>query len=560
MIWRILALAILIVSLVPWREANAAQPIIVDEESSTTLPEPAPTQSPASDQPPLLFSEDFEAYGDSSRWHRDHQFPVQRDVVADGTWAARLTSNGTSPVYGYRRLETSEQHLFVRMRFNMLDIGTGPVTILHLRASDMSSVIRVQVSTDGRISYITGATGHTSVSQPVAPLESWHELVVGLDTTSTDRSVRIWVDQTRLTTLSESAWLNDAKIGVIEIGDNSSGRSMDLAIDNVLVDDAFIPADREADPVPGTLRVRTIPSSPNIEFELDGEIFVTNRDGIARIQVRRWSTDLRNRIIVHDRAMGSSGRLTFTGWREWMSPRTRDVYAAFALWKPVSFAFVDTYGQHVDPADVDSVTVKNSIGDILTLRGTDLAEVNLFVSSVVTTPEGLNIMPVTWYVDEVMIDGSNVVNRSQQRTTLENTTIWSIELLFFGVHFQAADAFFGTPLGTHVVVEAVDGSQYRLPLNESGSVAMPRLARGEYLISVEGGGYSPPRPIRVSRDQTVQLEVVSSLDLMLLVGTASMVGIGLIVAGRPFLVTAPIRFLADRVPRRLHSRAEGSRA
>jgi hypothetical protein len=93
------------------------------------------------------------------------------------------------------------------------------------------------------------------------------------------------------------------------------------------------------------------------------------------------------------------------------------------------------------------------------------------------------------------------------------------------------------------VLRSSDGTEQRVALDADGNVTIDRLPRGEYTVSVMNGGYSPPRPIHVSRDQDVQLKVVSMIDVASLMLTVGAVVLGLILIGRPFLVTRPIRAL-----------------
>lgn len=511
---------------------------VQNEESS-----PAGDQSEATADP-LIFSDDFEAYGDSTRWNRGHPFTVQREVVANGSYAARLTNSGGLPMYGQKSLDQGYERLYIRLRFQVIEIDPRPVTLVQLRAGQSQSLVSIQIQPSGQISYTTAATGITSHSAIAAMPGEWHDLQILVDTSVPEDNLRVWLGNIELTTMQQTAWLGDGTMRIIELGDNSAGQQSDIAVDDVIVDDAFIPPDREADPVSGTLRVRAIPAWSGIDFELDGEIYTTDAEGVARIQVKRWSPDLRSRIVVHDATGNNTSKVSFTGWREWLSPHSRDVFATFELWEPISFNFVDMQGAPVDTTMIDSLIIKSSIGEIYTLHADDLDEPVLLISSVVTTPTGLHNKPITYFVDQVIIDGANVVNRAQQRMTFESTRNWEISLLFYAVKFQAVDAFFGTPLGDEVVVQAADGSEQRLTIDDNGEVVIPRLPRGEYAVSVVGGGYSPPRPIRISRDQAVQLEVISQLDVLLLAGTASAVVVGLMIAGRPFIVTKPLSLIA----------------
>ena len=172
-----------------------------------------------------------------------------------------------------------------------------------------------------------------------------------------------------------------------------------------------------------------------------------------------------------------------------------------------------------------------------------MASSALLAASTVNTPTGLNLRFVTYYVDQVIINGANVVHSRQQSTTFEASRTWTIKLLFFGVKFRAVDALFGSGLGTDVLLTSADGTETQLKLDENGEVIIPRLPRGEYTVSVLNAGYSPPRPIMISRSQVIDLEVISKLDLLLVMGAAGTAVIGLILIGRPFLVTHPARLV-----------------
>src|SRR6478609_3083648 len=52
-----------------------------------------------------ILSDDFETYGDSSLWSAEYPFPVQFDIVANGSFAARLTNYGGNPVFGRKTLD-----------------------------------------------------------------------------------------------------------------------------------------------------------------------------------------------------------------------------------------------------------------------------------------------------------------------------------------------------------------------------------------------------------------------------------------------------------------------
>jgi hypothetical protein len=543
---------ILMVSLVP-AAPGAAAPSATSPAPTSSQADPRQSQVSTdvaqldAELDPLIFSDDFEAYGDSTLWSRKFPFPVNTNIVGSGFYAARLTNTGGTPVYGQKTFGTTYPRVFVRLQFQIIDTGNRATSLINLRPTTATSFLAVRIEPNGELSYETGATGITSKSSVVIEPGVWHDLQIFADASRERNSVRIWLDNSELTSLRQNAWLGDGGMKILQLGDNSANQRSDIVFDNIRVDDAFIPESRGADPISGSLMVRAIPAWSGIVYELDGETFVSDDKGVVRIDVKRWSTDLRSRITIHDAYNDNGSRASFSNWRAWLSPHSRDVFATFRISDPVTFSFIDMDGIPVDNATIDSIVIKSTTGDIVTMTGQQLAEPVLLTSTVITTPEGLFNKPITYVIDGVYIDGANVVHRAQQRTTFEKSRHWEIKLLFYGVKFHASDAFFGSPLGKEIVVEAADGTRQHLTIDEKGEAVIPRLPRGEYNVSVVGAGYSPPRPIMVSRDQVVELEVISHLDVALVLALAVMAVSGLLIIGRPFLVLTPLRLVRELV-------------
>ncbi len=230
-----------------------------------------------------IFSDDFEAYGDSSLWSLEHAFTVQSRLVANGSYAARLTQAGGAPMFGRKMFDRDHPRVYARLRFQVTSIGGEPVALLKVRSSPTETLIAIRIGPDGAISYETGATGIMATSSVAASRGTWHELQVHVDTVSEGKTVRIWLDGAELTTIRQDPWLGGSAIRGIDLGDNAAGRQADIAIDDVIVDDMFIPSTLKADPVSGTLVVRAVPPLPGIVFELEGQAFTSSDDGVARI-------------------------------------------------------------------------------------------------------------------------------------------------------------------------------------------------------------------------------------------------------------------------------------
>ena len=138
----------------------------------------------------------------------------------------------------------------------------------------------------------------------------------------------------------------------------------------------------------------------------------------------------------------------------------------------------------------------------------------------------------------MMVDGSNVVNRGQQRFVPGKQRDVSISVLFFQATFSVRDTLFGFPLGSAIRLRFPDGRVRRYPLANGASLQLPALARGQYEVSVDARGFSFTQPVSLSRDQRVALRVTSYLDVALLGGAIGAILLGLLLVRRPRLRAA----------------------
>lgn len=293
---------------------------------------------------------------------------------------------------------------------------------------------------------------------------------------------------------------------------------------------------------PVTFTVRVVPPFAGARFTLDGQEFVSGENGVASTTVDSAGTHFLEALPVGE--LGGM-RAEFARWGDDVfSARRRidfayatDLQVGFDIYRPVSFGFVNLDGEEVDPSRVSEVTVRSSMGGLK--RYEDTGPHWLQAGRVLRRSYGLQSKDLLYSIESVMVDGSSVVHRAQQKFLVKEGPIWEISLLLYSVRFATEDAFFGSPIGSHVVLEYPDGRSRRLPLNEKGTVEVPSLARGNYLAHVDGSGISPPVPVSVSRDfQEARLKVISYLDLALfgfvLLGTA----VALVLIGRPGLRSA----------------------
>jgi hypothetical protein len=142
---------------------------------------------------------------------------------------------------------------------------------------------------------------------------------------------------------------------------------------------------------------------------------------------------------------------------------------------------------------------------------------------------------IDYQVERTLVDGANVVNRAQQRFAPAKTQKLAVKLLFYGLKIRSRDALLGFPIGSAVELRYPSGRTARHSL-DGGRAQIAALPRGNYQVKVAASGISFERPVAVSRNQEVELKVISWLDLLLAVLALGGVTVGLLVARRPHLL------------------------
>jgi hypothetical protein len=235
----------------------------------------------------------------------------------------------------------------------------------------------------------------------------------------------------------------------------------------------------------------------------------------------------------------------FTSARQVYFPRVRALQAGFVFDYLVNEAFFDTTGAPVDPARVSSMTIKG-LGSTYTFNqaGPIWLPANRLTRRI---GEQLESQDIVYYIKDIQIDGANVINKSQQSFHLKPDDVWSIDVLLYSIHFSSRDAMFHFPIGSGIALTYPDGHIKKFLFKSSGSeIEIPSLARGSYSATViSHGGSAPPTPVHLSRDQDVELLVLSFLDMAVIFGVPLTLALVLFFIGRPRLFRAlrhPSRF------------------
>jgi len=284
------------------------------------------------------------------------------------------------------------------------------------------------------------------------------------------------------------------------------------------------------------LEIKTVPRVSGMTFELDGRRFASRGDGIARIE---WDgrTALRDRLVAVPTETRPGIRAFLGRWYGNLDrPGQSTLTAALGLSYAVKLSFTNLREEQVASKRVSSVTLRSSTGIVYRFKGDEVRK-RQWIQGVrtVSTPAGPREKDILISVDRVIVDGANVVNRAQQRFLPRRQDTVEVALLFYSARFSARDALFRLPLGSGVKLLHPDGRWTYHAFGSSAEVVVDGLARGDYSVEVDGPGISFLRPVTLSRDQEVELEVLSYADIGLAVGILVATALGLLYIGRPHL-------------------------
>jgi hypothetical protein len=303
----------------------------------------------------------------------------------------------------------------------------------------------------------------------------------------------------------------------------------------------------------GVLEIITVPKVAGARFMVDGRIHRADRQGVVRLKVK--SLDRHTVAIVDKKISQTDRNLQFDRWYQGNHDkdhldelsglsvrRNLRIKAAYRATYRLQYSFVDKARNEVDRTRVSRVEFRGDHGQTVSGNGSGTLTV-LGIRPVVT---GGTIIAkrVNYTVQRVDVDGSNVVQVNEQRFEPSRKTTVVIPLQLHSVHFSTRDMLFGNPVGQAVWLKYPDGHRFKVPLDADGKATVENLARGSYTVQVDAPGLAFERPLVISRNQYVELQHVSNLDIAVgaAVVAALMLSLYLVrVRGRPVTLRPVIR-------------------
>ncbi len=288
------------------------------------------------------------------------------------------------------------------------------------------------------------------------------------------------------------------------------------------------------------IEIHTIPVIQGARFRFQGQIYATDQDGDVRIPVSKAGT-YQVEALPYQNAQGDTKAdfsvwddQTFTPFHDISVPMSSPAEAGYIVSYLVKQSFVDLDNQPVDPERITELTFKRSDGEMYNFHNGEAHW--LPISRVLRRAFGLQESAFEYSLMSVTVHGTNVVSAQQQRFYVHPRDVWQLQLLLYAANFHSHDMLFGFPLGSSIKLEYPDGTIVRSAMNPGAFTSVRSLPRGDYKVSVTTWfGFSPVSSLAMSRNQNVELPIVSYLDILAVVLIALLIGPGVLYVGQPGL-------------------------
>ena len=208
--------------------------------SATTVPTTNSTPVPSAVAPrePADLKEDFES-GTLTQWYRTTNFIVQPNQVANGVYAGRAKAL-SSVSYAKHMLTTPRTELYYRLRFKIIAQGTTSVFLMKFRTEQDAPLVGMYVAGSNRLGLRNERTGVSTNSSTTIAKDVWYHLQVRVRIQGNTSQTEVWLDGKRVDALSMTTALGTNPIGRLQIGENTSGRTLDIAFDDVAAGPSYI--------------------------------------------------------------------------------------------------------------------------------------------------------------------------------------------------------------------------------------------------------------------------------------------------------------------------------
>ena len=283
--------------------------------------------------------------------------------------------------------------------------------------------------------------------------------------------------------------------------------------------------------VRGTVVVDTVPRTAGVVFFLEGATITTGENGRGTGVVGDLN-GVADRIRLKSPQAGpSSVSLMRIAKLPPGAHFHRHLLAVLAVRRPVSLSFRDASGAPVPPDRIKEVRLEGG-GSTVILKGSEIGQPVSLLAGVATQVNRVwEPRQLTYAVAAVHLDGSNAVFAGKQRFNPTISRTWPISVAVFNLKVTVHDAIFGNTISTSVWVTRPDGARYRVKLG-AGASTLTSLVRGNYDLEALSAVYGSHTKLLVSRNDKVDLRVITRLDLVAMILAVVAVAVAVVMLGR----------------------------
>lgn len=320
------------------------------------------------------------------------------------------------------------------------------------------------------------------------------------------------------------------------------------------------------------LTVKAVPALQGLDFSFDGRRYTTSKNGTVQIPAASGTHHL---VALPWRHAGRGIKVAFSRWGDdsFTPARTvtingsRVVEVGYGVKFLRGLSFYDCIGAEdpntptgcvddrtrpVNASKAESVTLANMIGEKFVLGP---GQRKWFEGvRVARRLHGLEETVITYSVMQVMVSGTNVVNQAQQRYYFAKPgdprkvpygrhirfapSSLHVRLSLYDAKFATHDLLFRRPVGNAIQLTYPDGRKKIYALHD-GKRTIESLPRGLYEVVVKtSAGIRMTVPVSLSKNQDMQLKVISYADVGSSFLVFALVSLGLVTARRPALRAA----------------------
>ena len=169
---------------------------------------------------------------------------VQSSQVATGAYAARATTRQPT-AFAVKTLTTSERELHYRIRFKVLSRATS-VVLQRVSSAQGKWIFAAMINASGLLAIRNDVKGTTTMSTRTVTNGAWHTLDVHVLIAGASSRSQLWYDGAYVAALAKTHDLGVSAIGRVQLGDSATGRSYDIAYDDVAVQRPYRAIDASA--------------------------------------------------------------------------------------------------------------------------------------------------------------------------------------------------------------------------------------------------------------------------------------------------------------------------